>query len=331
MVMWYREASGAAKRIPISEMGNQTAEQAAVAPDGSIYLATGDLWKVSPGGSATKIVDTDCKKDTSTADSTKLSDFCTGQVTGVTVTKDGSVYFGDEITLGHRGSFVHKISGDAVELIAGRSSKDGESLKRSNPAVQNGIAPAAGTKAKAVLVPDIWNSGWLAADEHGLYWRTGPGVVHINADGTLSPLVGAKAPDKVTEAGAPFEKMGRALDAEIGESALDQLRGDLAVTSERGEVFYTDAQKTYSPPFSSEYRWGGDKSASQKDFIENLVGGKAIYRVAAGEVSPTAVGVQGIAASGTSLYIAAESTSGTKESAEDQLTAVLQVELPEEK
>ncbi|MDT6969746.1 hypothetical protein AB0N39_00570 [Streptomyces cellulosae] len=323
MVMWKRAASGSTTRIPLTGVDNQTAEQTAVASDGSVYLATGDsLWKTRPDGKTTKLVDTKCDNPQPFVDSS-INEFCTGQVVGVTITANGTVYFGDQTILGQHASYVHRLRGDMVELVAGRPPQDNESLLRTNPAVKNGIDPPAGTKAKDVLVPDIWNSGWLASSASGIYWRTGPGIVRINADDTLTPLVGARDPDSISELKGPFDSIGNALDVEIRKGTISSSRGDLATLPDRFEVYYTDAHETHSPPFSSEYRWAGDKTATQKEFIDHLLGGKVTYRVSGGNIAPVIAGVRAIAASGDSLYIAAESES------EGGTTGVLQVELPE--
>ncbi|MER6747279.1 hypothetical protein ACFW6C_13680 [Streptomyces fungicidicus] len=323
MVMWKRETSGSTARIPLTGVDNRTAEQTAVASDGSIYLATGDsLWKTGPDGKTIKLVDTKCDNPRPFVNAS-IDEFCTGQVTGVTITADGTVYFGDQTVLGQHASYVHKISGDMVELVAGRPPQDNESLLRTNPAVKEGIDPPAGTKAKDVLVPAIWDSGWLTSGASGIYWRTGPGIVRINADDTLTPLVGARDPDSVSELEGPFDSIGSALDAEIGRGSISSSRGDLTTLPDRSEIYYTDAHETYSPPFSNEYRWGGDMSSSQRGFFENLLKGKPVFQVSGGSVAPAIVGVQAIAAHGDSLYIAAESESG------GGTAAVLKVQLPE--
>ncbi|MFJ3983671.1 hypothetical protein [Streptomyces fungicidicus] len=322
MVMWKREPSGSTARIPLTGVDNRTAEQTAVASDGSIYLATGDsLWKTAPDGTTIKLVETKCDNPRPFVNAS-IDEFCTGQVTGVTITADGTVYFGDQTVLGQHASYVHKISGDMVELVAGRPPRNNESLLRTNPAVKNGIDPPAGTKAKDVLVPAIWDSGWLTSSTSGIYWRTGPGIVRINADDTLTPLVGARDPDSISELKGPFDSIGSASDAEIGRGSIGSSRGDLITLPDRSEIYYTDAHETYSPPFSSEYRWGGDMSSSQRGFSEKLLKGKPVFQVSGGSVAPVIVGVQAIAAHGDSLYIAAESESG------GGTTAVLKVQLP---
>ncbi|NEB07304.1 hypothetical protein G3I32_00085 [Streptomyces coelicoflavus] len=323
MVMWKWQPSGVTERVPLSGLDNQAAEQAAVAPDGTVYLAAGDLWKIRPDGKATKIVDTRCGNEKRPFPlEAQLDVFCTDQVTGVAIGRDGSVYFGDQTVIGHHASYVHRVSGDTVELIAGRQPRAGESLKRSNPAVEAGIDPPAGTKATDVLAPDMWNSGWLSLGSSGIYWRTGPGIVRINTDGSLSPLVGAQSPTSIGDPKGPFESMGRAIDAEVGAGTADTPRGDVSAIPRRSEVYYSDARETYSPPFSEQYRWGGGKSASQEDFIQHLRKGEAVYRVLDDQIAPVVVGAQSLATSGDALYIAAESSSG------GGTVGVLQVELP---
>ncbi|MGX1542315.1 hypothetical protein [Streptomyces adustus] len=329
IAMWRKPKSGALTRVPISGMVDMEATQAAVAPDGSIYLAAGDLWRVSPTGQASKIIDTDCEVARFSPFAQKIADLCVSQVTGVAVTRKGTVYIGDEITLGKHGSYVHKLDGDAISLIAGRPPKDGESLKRSNPAVRSALNPAQGTMAKNVLVPDVWNSGWISAYNDALYWRTGPGIVRINEDGTLSPCVGAKAPGETKTPSTPLKSIGQALNAEITSGHLNNQQGDVTTIPGRQEIYYTDAGKTYSPPFSNKYRWGGSKTTSQQDFVDHLTGGKVVYRVSAGQVSPVAVGVQAVTASSDQLYIAAESKINDSDSSQGWSTAVLQVELSE--
>ncbi|MGW8794780.1 hypothetical protein ACWGND_30245 [Streptomyces althioticus] len=327
LVMWQRRKSGATKRIPVSGMNGESAEQAAVAPDGSVYLATGSLWRVAPDGKAVQLVDVHC--DMASPHDATLETFCTNEITGVTVTRDGTVYFGDQIVFGGQSSFVHRIRGNRVELVAGRQPEAGESLDpRSNPAVRDGIDPRPGTLAKKVLVPAVWNSGWLASDKDGLVWRTGRGIVRLRPDGTLSPLVAARAPEKTEVPDHPLESMGRAVDAAVPPGQNTVARGDLAVIAPRSEVFYSGGDRLYSPPFADTYRWGGTLSASQAKFAENLTAGKVVNRVAEGEVSPVIVGAQALAASDTSLYIAAEAET---EDGGGSVCAVVKVQLPEDK
>ncbi|MGW6057309.1 hypothetical protein [Streptomyces sp. NPDC055189] len=326
MVMWQRGPSGAAERTTITGMDGVTAEQAAVAPDGSVYLAAEDLWKVTPAGKATKVVKGGCEKlDARPA----ISKFCTGQITGVAVTDDGSVYFGDQVVWGDIASYVHQVEGDSVELVAGRPPEGRESYKRSNPAVKNGIDPAPGTKAKDVLVTDVFNSGWLAPGKDGLYWRTGAGIVRIKDDGTLSPLVAASAPGKIAEDKDPFESTGRALDAEIPRSTVDP-HGDLTLLAGRDEVYYSDGREAYEPSLDSAYRWEGASSATQKKLLEESSGGKLVHRVADGELSSVIAGVQAIAGSDDALYAAVEGEpGGADRDPEEWSTAVVRVGLPD--
>ncbi|MFJ2260046.1 hypothetical protein ACIOKD_17160 [Streptomyces sp. NPDC087844] len=330
MVMWRKKPSGAVERIPVSGVNEAQAEQAAVAPDGSVYLAAGDLWKISPKGKATKIIDTRCKKHTPLA--TLVSKFCTGQVTGVSIARDGSVYIGDQVILGDDASYVHRLDGDSIKLVAGRPPAAGESYKLSNPAVKNGIDPSSGTKATDVLVTDNLNSGWLAFDKEGLYWRNGPGIVRINHDGTLSPVVAAKSPRKIAETKGPFDSVGRALDAEIRRNISDATRGDLAVIPGRGEVYYSDGGAKYKPTKEGPFRWRDVVSDSQKKLIDESTNGKLVYLVKAGKLAPVIAGVQAIATSEDALYIAVESESGNdRENPENWSTAVLRLQLPNTK
>ncbi|MEV8319920.1 hypothetical protein AB0Q95_37755 [Streptomyces sp. NPDC059900] len=327
MVMWQRRPSGAVKRTGITGMDSVTAEQAAVSPDGSVYLAAKDLWKVTPTGKAAKVVKGGCEKlDARTAAST----FCTGRITGVAVAEDGSVYFGDQVVWGDVASYVHKVEGDRVELVAGRPPRDDEPYSRSNPAVQNGIDPAPGTKAGDVLVTDVFNSGWLALGKDGLYWRTGEGIVRIKDDGTLSPLVAASAPGRIAEAKGPFESVGRARDAEIPRPSSTGRVGDLTLLSGRDEVYYTDAHGAYKPSLDSAYRWQGASSATQKKLLEESSRGKLVHRVADGELSSVIAGVQAIAGSDDALYAAVEGRpDDAGKDPEDLSTAVVRVELPD--
>ncbi|MEU6678772.1 hypothetical protein [Streptomyces sp. NPDC046925] len=326
MVMWQRGRSGAAERTTITGMDGVTADQAAVSPDGSFYLAAEDLWKVTPAGKATKVVRGGCEK----LDARPATDkFCTGRITGVAVAEDGSVYFGDQVIWGDVASYVHKVEGDRVEPVAGRPPKDDESYKRSNPAVRNGINPAPGTKAEDVLVTDVFNSGWLAPGKDGLYWRTGAGIVRIKADGTLSPLVAASAPGKIAETKDPFEGVGRALDATIPRASRDS-GGDLTLVPGRDEVYYTDAREAYKPSLDTAYRWQGATSAAQKKLLEESSAGKLVHRVADGELSSVIAGVQAIAGSDDALYAAVEGQpEGADRDPEQWSTAVVRVELPD--
>ncbi len=327
MVMWRKKSSGAAERINISGMNEVTANQAAVAPDGSAYLATAKgLWKVSPDGKATIAVKGDCKTPDPLV--TAVKKFCAQQITGVALDEDGSIYIGDQVVWGDVASYVHRIDGDSIELVAGRAPKRGESYKRSNQAVKNGTNPATGTKAKDVLVPETINSGWLASGKDGIYWRTGPGIVRINDDRTLSPFVASKAPDKIGEVQSPFTSVGRALDAKIPRSVQDHA-GGLAAIPGRGEVYYADPSETgVTPTFEGDFSWHGVTSGSQKKLLESSASGSVVYRVADGELAPVIAGVQALATSDNSLYVAVESDGGERSGPEDWETAVLRVRLP---
>ncbi|MGW5865800.1 hypothetical protein ACWFRJ_26860 [Streptomyces sp. NPDC055239] len=324
-VMWRKKPSGAAERINVTGLDDVQAEQAAVAPDGSVYLAADHLWKVSPEGKASKVVKGNCKDPDPHV--TVVSKFCAGQITGVTTAKDGSVYIGDQPSWGDLASYVHKVDGDSIELVAGRPPKRGESYKRSNPAVKNGIDPATGTKAKDVLVTDRSNSGWLASDKAGLYWRTGPGIVRINKDSTLSPFVAAKAPDKVGKAESPFTEVGRALDATIPPGVLSH-SGGLAAVPGSGEVYYVDGGEKALPTLEGDFRWRGVTSDSQKKLLESSEAGGVVYRVHDGKLAPVIAGVQAITASKNSLYVAVTTDGGNRSGPENWDTAVLRVRLP---
>ncbi|MCT2588910.1 hypothetical protein LHJ74_02995 [Streptomyces sp. N2-109] len=326
MVMWQRKPSGATKRTAVSGLDEADAEQAAVAPDGSVYLAAGDLWKVNPEGKATKVVRT-CRKPDPLA--TTVKEFCAGEITGVALAEDGSLYIGDQVNWGETASYVHRIDGDSVERVAGRPPRDGESYKRSNPAVKNGVNPAAGTKAKEVLVTDNWNSGWLASGKDGLYWRSGPGIVRIDRDGTLSPFMAAAAPDRVTEGKGPFDSAGKARDAMISRNVSDGPRGGLAAVPGRGEVYYADSGEYYRPALEGPYRWRGASSDAQKELLEKSTNGKLVKRVSDGELSSVIAGVQALATSDDALYVAVEAETGDDRSTpENWTTAVVRVGLP---
>lgn len=328
MAMWRRKPSGAVKRIPISGMDNVTAQQAAVARDGSVYLAAQDLWKVSPAGKATKVINGRCKNPDPRA--TAAGTFCAGQITGVALAEDGSLYIGDQVNWDDVASYVHKVDGDSIELVAGRPPKEGETYKPSNPAVKNGINPSPGTRAKDVLVTDSFNSGWLASGKDGLYWRTGQGIVRINGDGTLSPFVSAAAPKKITEANGPYESVGKAVDARIPRHAFGGTRGDLTLVPGRDELYFSDAGTSLKPGLDGAYGWRGASSAPQKKLIEESSGGKLVHRVADGELSPVIAGVQAIAGSPDALYAAVEAEPAHEDrSPEEWTTAVVRVELPE--
>lgn len=258
MVMWRKKGSGAAERVTVSGMDGVRAEQAAAAPDGSVYVAGGDdgLWKVRPDGKAAEVVSTrHCRKADPRA--TSISKFCTEEVSGVAVSEDGTVYIGDSLTVTPPyGSYVHRLKGDSIELVAGRPPKAHESGKASNPAVRNAFNPPAGTKARDVFVSDPGNSGNLVSTKDGLYWKTGPGIVRINKDGTLSPFVAAKAPDKVGKAESPFADIGRALDAKIPRGVLSH-SGGLAAIPKPGEVYYVDGGEKAHPTLEGDFRWQG--------------------------------------------------------------------------
>ncbi|MFE6403257.1 hypothetical protein [Streptomyces alboflavus] len=329
MVMWRKKPSGPAERIQVSGMStSHTATQTAVAPDGSIYLAAKSLWKVSPTGKAREVISQrPCKK--ASVSTTSLSDFCAAQITGVTVTKDGTVYIGDQLPRTPYGSYVHKIMGQSVELVAGRPPKTGESTRLSDPAVRNGVNPRPATRAKNIVVIDPWNSGALApAKDGGLYWKTGPGIVHINEDGTLSPFVAAKSPGKVSEAKGPFDTVGRALDAEIPRSSSDT-GTDLAVIPGRDEVYYSDSAEPYLPARSGDFGWRGATSDSQKKLLDESERGAMVHRVSDGKLAPVIAGVQAIATSEDGLYVAVQSDGGSRTSPEDWDIAVVRVRLPE--
>ncbi|TGB08407.1 hypothetical protein [Streptomyces sp. MZ04] len=329
MVMWRKKPSGAAERIQVSGLDSVEATQTAVAPDGSIYLAAEDLWKVSPAGKATKVIERRACGKANPLAATSISDFCGVTVTGVTVDKDGTVYVGDQlIQTPPYGSYVHRLDGKSIELVAGRPAKDGESVKHSNPAVRNGVDPRAGTKAKDVVVPDVTRSGALAAAKDGVYWNTGPGIVRINRDGTLNPFVAGRSPGKISDPEGPFGTVGRALDAQVQSGTGGQPGDDLAVIPSRDEVYYSDEGEDHAPVLEGEFRWQGVESDSQKKLLNESGRGDLVRRVVDGELAPVIAGVQAIATSKDSLYVAVTTDGGDKSSPENWDTAVLRVHLP---
>ncbi|THC53380.1 hypothetical protein [Streptomyces sp. A1499] len=330
MVMWRKTKSGAAERVPVSGMDEVRAEQAAVAADGSVYLAGGEdgLWKVGQDGEATHLIATrPCEKANPV--STPTDTFCTDRVSGVTISVDGTVYIGDGLVGPRaRSSYVHRLDGETVGLVAGRPPKARESGEPGNSAVRHGFDPPTGTKATDVLVPDPLNAGALAAGKRGIYWKTGPGIVRINADGTLSPAVAAREPAEVDKAQAPFSAVGRALDAAVPRSALDH-PGGLSATTDRDEIFYSDtSDRGATPTLEGDFRWQGVTSDSQEKLLESAEPGGVVYRVADGRLAPVIAGVQSIATSENGLYVAVQTDGGDSGDPKDRDTAVLRVRLP---
>ncbi|WP_369211619.1 hypothetical protein [Streptomyces flavofungini] len=330
MAMWRKKKSGAAERVAITGMSGVHADQAAVAPDGSVYLAGGGegLWKVGQDGRAANVVAAgNCLKPNAAV--TPVDTFCANRVSGVTVAEDGTVYFADgrDGTRPHS-SYVHRLDGESIRLVAGRPPKAHESTEAKNPAVRNGFDPKPGTKATDVLVPDTENSGSLAATKKGIYWKTGPGIVRINKDDTLSPLVAARKPSDIDEAQAPFSAVGHALDAAIPNQVLDSPGGLSALQGGR-DVYYADMGEKTTPSLDGDFRWGGVTSASQKRLLDSAEPGGMVHRVAEGELAPVIAGVQALATSEGNLYVAVKTDGADRTGPKDWDTAVVKVRLRE--
>ncbi|MEU8953811.1 hypothetical protein AB0C93_05860 [Streptomyces sp. NPDC048518] len=329
-VMWRRKPSGAIKRIQVAGMNASRATQAAVAPDGSIYLAAEDLWRVSPAGEATRVIERRGCGKANPLVATSISDFCGATVTGVTVDKAGTVYVGDQlIQTPPYGSYVHRLDGKSIELVAGRPAKDGESVRPSNPAVRKGYDPPAGTKAKDVVVPDVTRSGALAATKDGVYWNTGPGIVRINRDGTLSPFVARRSPGKISDPSGPFDTVGRALDAPVRSGTGGEPGDGLAAIPSRDEIYYSDEGTSHRPVLEGDFRWQGVESDAQKKLLDESKTGSLVHRVTDGKLAPVIAGVQAIATSKDSLYVAVTTDIKYRNTPENSATAVLRVQLPE--
>ncbi|WKX70967.1 hypothetical protein [Streptomyces sp. XD-27] len=340
-IMWQQAKSGQAKRVPIRGMGPEDAEQAAVTPDGSVYLATGDLWKVRSDGRAEKIVDTSkCGKSTPRA--TKLADFCMDEVTGVAVADDGTIYIGDRDRYS-AANFVHAIQHDRISLVAGREAIGSESRRPDNPAVRRGYDPTKGTKATDVLVTDPLDAGLVATSDKDVYWKTGPSIVRINQDGTLSPIVAGRDPKKISDydpyedLGKPFTTTGRAVDSAVETLAGRSHRGDLVAAPGGGPLYYAAGPGVSGPAHDGPFRWGGDRSTSQQQILDKAQANteaeerKVVYRVAGGNVTAVTGGVNAITASRSYLYLAIESNvTGPVDSAKNWQTAVLRIHMPEQ-
>lgn len=331
LVRWQQGTSGPATRTVIRGIdgaeGDHT-RQAAVAPDGSVYLAAGDLWKVNPDGRATKVIDAGGHGGRVSYGSGPLAGFHPSTVTGVAVGKDGTVYIGDNDTTTHE-SFVHTLTPDTVTLLAGRERRPGESIAASNPAVRDALDPPAGTRATNVLVPAGVTTGRVAASSDGVYWTTGDGIVRIAPDDTLTPVVAAHDPGSLTTPRKPFETIGHAVDAKVehGTGATDQ-EADLAFSSTDNRVFYAAGPES-DVMRDGPFHWGGRFSAAQQRLLAQSKGGKSVYQVAGGDLSLAATGAAAMAASPSSLYLVVESASaGPADRPGSRRTAVVRTALP---
>jgi hypothetical protein len=338
--MWKLAPSGTVTSVPVPALhGQDTLNQVAAAPDGSVYVAAGSLWRVTADGRATEVVRT--TRHTKDADDVPAADFRPFIVEGVTVAADGTVYVVD-LSSESNGLRVHHLTGGRAVRVAGAPyDPDGSQWRpdTSDP------FPARGVVAKSAWIPLGALSGPIAWSKNGLYMRTDHDVVRITDDGRMLPVVAQRATGNLNKPSGPYRSYGKAIDGYMEASELGtsgDSPADLAVNPADGSVFY-GAGPHYAPPkgddggvdkgpmLSRSFTWHGDFTAAQRSFVHGISDDQTVYRaVPGGDLAAVLAFSKAVAISPGYAYVAEQSC--TKDDAtcadRDTRAAVVRTRLP---
>ena len=286
-VLWTTDATGDAKSqshpitgLPTNSLYGPTgighvAGQAAAAPDGSYYLALNSLglWHIGADGKAQRVIAAGASGNTG-ADG-PASSFTTGEVLGVAVGSDGTVYFSDYASVTGAG-FVHKLSGGTVTTVAGKAvrTRAEASAKNSGPAA---LDVANGAPAKNVVLAYHPNAGALDVNGQSLFLDTGDTVITISDAGLATPVV-INDPSGLEQPSLPYNHYGRALNALLSTP----WHGDpnhtsgIAYESVSQALFFSSGApvpalkgKDLHSGLGPGFDWKGDFTAAQAQYIKD--------------------------------------------------------------
>ncbi|MFB4295972.1 hypothetical protein [Actinomadura sp. NTSP31] len=331
-------------RVPaldrVDAVSGNAALQAAAAPDGGFYLALEEagLWKVTRDGRASEIVKPSGRptgvSSHVVADEVPVRRFSAYQVLGVGVGGDGTVFFSD-LQDDRNSVLIHRLQSGRVTRIAGRPLRPGRQVPKEDP---NLLAPETGGPAEStyisessIVTPLAWNNG-------SLYVHTGHGILTIaTATERIFPVVAGRNTASLKRPDSPFKPFGKAIDGHVEGAAVDD--GDheasIAVDRATGDLYYGAGRPlpgNDTTEISTRFRWGGDLTASQRDFRGSLRSAQqTIYQVDRdGDLSVVTAGAKALSVGNGYLYIAVDScpSSAGKCDATNYRSAVVRLRLP---
>jgi hypothetical protein len=257
--IWQIGGDGAARKIPL---GLDSAEQLAVAGDGTLYVSSGTgLWKVAADGKATQVVGNGQKGYTRDGEPATGP---AGPISGVAVDGQGRVAYTESLTVGETlNSLVRRVEDGRVVTVAGTA----ESPSDLATALRKAADPPAGTRATGLALAGTCCTTLAAGDDGTLYVNGKSGVLAIEPGGGVRAVVAGRGRDTIKRAARPFQAEGPAIDAApnlFGSAAPANLSFDA------GELAISSWEKGTRPP--DAFRWGGDLSEGQKAIVDAAFG-----------------------------------------------------------
>ncbi|MFI6320576.1 hypothetical protein ACIBG8_23780 [Nonomuraea sp. NPDC050556] len=243
---------GTARKV---DLGLTSAEQLAVAKDGTMYVSSGTgLWQVPPGGKAQQIVGNGQKGFTPDGqDATGPA----GPISGVALDQQGRVVYTESLTTGTGlNALVRRVEGGKIVTVAGTSA-DGEQA----------ADPPAGTKATSLALTGGYYTTLASGEDGTLFVNGKQSVLAIAPDGTVQASVAGRDPKAVKDAASPFEPEGKATDAApmlFGPDVPPNL------SSEAGSLALSSWEQGTAPP--AAYRWTGEFTKGQQAIVDAVFG-----------------------------------------------------------
>lgn len=243
---------GAPRRI---DLDLTSAEQLAVADDGTMYVSSGTgLWQVAADGTAKQIVGDGQKGFTPDGqDATGPA----GPISGVALDQQGRVVYTESLTTGEGlNSLVRRVEDGKIVTVAGTPSKG-----------QEATDPPAGTKATSLALTGGYYTTLATGDDGTIFVNGKQSVLAIAQDGTVQAPVAGRDPKAVKDAASPFEPEGKAADAApllFGPDVPPNL------SAESGALALSSWEKGTPPP--AAYRWSGEFSKGQQAIVDAVFG-----------------------------------------------------------
>lgn len=255
VAVWEVKGSDA-RRI---ELDLTSAEQLAVAKDGTMYVSSGTgLWKIPSGGTAEQIVG-DGKRGF-TPDG-QAATGPAGPISGVTLDQEGRVAYTENVTTGKElNSLVRRVEDGKIVTVAGTQDVPEGALEKA-------ADPPVGTKATELALPGGYYTVLATGDDGTLYVNGKQSVLAIAPDGSVQATVAGRNPGAVKDASSPFEAEGKAADAApllFGPDVPPNL------SSESGTLALSSWEKGSSPP--AAYKWSGEFTKGQQAIVDAVFG-----------------------------------------------------------